>query len=241
MKNVDGQLPPLALLAGGLATRLEGRTRNTPKSLLEVAGEPFVAHQMRLLARQGISRVVACLGHLAAPVMEFLGDGSRFGLSVDYSLDGATQLGTGGALRKALDLLGPRFLVMYGDSYLDTQFRPIVASFEASGKRGLMTVFRNQDRWDRSNIVFSNGAVLCYDKETRTDDMEYIDYGLGVLNAEALSEWPKDRAFELSMVYQKLLQQGELAGYEINERFYEIGSPSGLKELDRVLSMEGTS
>lgn len=156
------EMPALALLAGGVATRLRPLTEKIPKAMLEVAGQPFIAHQFRLLRREGVSRVVVCAGYLAGQIQEYAGDGRAFGLEVLYSLDGPTLLGTGGALKKALPLLGESFLVMYGDSYLDIPFRPVVEAFHRSGLPALMTVFHNANRWDASNVEFVNGLIIRY-------------------------------------------------------------------------------
>ena len=177
-------MPPLALLAGGMATRLGPLTARTPKSLITVAGEPFIAHQLRLLAAQGIRDIVICCGHLGEQIEQFVGDGSRFACRVRYSSDGPTLLGTGGAIRRALPLLGQRFWVMYGDSYLTAPFSAALAAFQISGKPALMTVFANQNRWDTSNVEFANGRILRYDKRTPQPSMQHIDYGLSLFSAE---------------------------------------------------------
>ena len=226
------EMPPLAILAGGLATRLKPLTEQVPKSLIEVGAQPFIAHQLCLLRRERINRVVLCLGHLGEQIEAFVGDGGQFGVSVAYCYDGSSLLGTGGALRLALDQLGPEFLVMYGDSWLDTRFAPVVDAFRASGKSALMTVYRNSDRWDRSNIWFGNGQIRVYDKKNRLPQMHYIDWGLSMTKAAVIAARPAGSAFDLAEVYGKLAQNGDLGGYEIDTRFYEIGSPGGLRETD---------
>lgn len=228
-------LPPLAILAGGMATRLRPLTETMPKSMVEVASEPFIAHQLRLAAAQGVTDIVLCLGHLGRQIEEFAGDGARFGCRVRYSYDGAAQLGTGGALRQALPLLGQQFLVMYGDSYLPTRFRPVYDAFLAAKRPALMAVFRNDGRWDASNIEFSDGRIRRYDKVDRRPAMRHIDYGLAVIAASAFEPWPPGRAFDLADLYRDLLARDLLAGYEVFERFYEIGSPAGLEETDAFL------
>jgi NDP-sugar pyrophosphorylase family protein len=228
-------LPPIAILAGGLATRLRPITATIPKAMVEVAGEPFIAHQLRLLAREGAGVVVLCLGHLGEQVADFVGDGGGFGLEVRYSFDGDRLLGTGGALRKALPLLGPEFLIVYGDSYLDFAHAPAVAAFRASGLDGLMTVYGNAGRWDTSNVVFSEGRIRVYSKTLRLPEMRHIDYGLGILRAGVLAAWPDDRPFDLASVYSGLVDSGRLAGYEVDHRFYEIGSPEGVAETDAYI------
>jgi NDP-sugar pyrophosphorylase family protein len=229
------EMPPLALLSGGLALRLRPHTLKVPKAMIEVAGAPFIAHQLRLLRRERVPRVVLCVGYLGEQVEAFVGDGSQFGVAVDYCYDGPNLLGTGGALRKALPLLGPEFLVMYGDSWLDTSFAPVVAAFRQSGKPALMTVFRNAGRWDTSNIWYEAGAIRRYDKRERLPQMEYIDWGLSVVKAALLEERLADTAFDLADVLAELARRGELAGYEIATRFYEIGSLEGWRETDALL------
>jgi NDP-sugar pyrophosphorylase family protein len=227
---------PIAILAGGLATRLRPLTTTTPKSLLMVNGEPFIAHQLRLLRTWGVERIVLCTGFLGAQIEGYVGDGTAFGLRVAYSRDGSEPLGTAGALKRALPLLGPRFLVMYGDSYLPCDARAALRAFDESGKLALMTVLRNEGKWDRSNVVFRAGHILSYDKNARSDEMQHIDYGLGAFDDRAFAHVPADRPACLADLYRALLGRGELAGHEVWERFYEIGSFQGLEELCRYLS-----
>jgi NDP-sugar pyrophosphorylase family protein len=229
------EMPAVALLAGGLATRLRPLTGQTPKAMLEVAGEPFVAHQLRLLRREGVSHVVLCVGYLGEQIADFVGDGSQFGLRVDYKPDGPRLLGTGGALRAAIDLLGDEFLVMYGDSWLDIPYAPVVEAFRDSGAPALMTVFRNEGQWDSSNVWFEDGRIRLYDKRKRLAEMHHIDWGLGMVRADALAAQPVDEPFDLADVYSELSRSGRLAGYEVKTRFYEIGSVEGLRETDALL------
>lgn len=221
---------PLAILAGGLATRLRPLTEKIPKSLVEVAGLPFIVHQIELLRRNGIGHLVLCLGYLGEQVQAEIGDGSRWGMRVDYVFDGPQLLGTGGALRRALPWLGDAFFVLYGDTYLDCDYKAVESAFRSSGKQGLMTVLHNKNLWDSSNVIFENGRIRQYDKKNLIPAMEHIDYGLGVLQASVLERYPADHVLDLAMVYQDLLKQDQLAGYEVSQRFYEIGSPAGLKE-----------
>jgi len=233
-------LSSVALLAGGLGTRLRPITASIPKALVEVAGRPFIAHQLRLLRARGVTRVVVCAGHLGEMIMEFVGDGSRFGLHVEYSFDGPRLLGTAGALKAALPKLGEQFFVLYGDSYLDTDYLAVAAYFEQSGRAGLMTVFHNDGQWDRSNIVMQNGHIVLYDKRRDLPEMTHIDYGLGMLRAEALEQLSDSEPSDLADVYRDLLARRELAAYEVTQRFYEIGSVDGIADTERyILSREG--
>jgi NDP-sugar pyrophosphorylase family protein len=226
------------LLAGGLATRLGSITDRVPKSLLPVAGEPFVAHQLRLLTRQGVTDVVICCGHLGHMIEDFVGDGARFGCRVRYSHDGPDLLGTGGAIRRALPLLCEHFWVMYGDSFLAVDFAAALAAFHNAGKAGLMTVFRNEDRWDASNVEFVEGRIIQYIKRPQCvcpGAMKHIDYGLGLYEAQSFLEWPDGAAFDLAALQSQLVSRGEMAGFETRDRFYEIGSLAGLRETDAFL------
>lgn len=226
---------PVALLAGGLATRLRPLTEKVPKVLLPIAGKPFLAHQLELLRKQGIQRVVLCLGHLGEMVVKEFGDGRAWGVRLDYSFDGPKLLGTGGALKLALPKLGERFFVLYGDSYLTVPFAPIAESFERSGQRGLMTVYRNEGLYDTSNVVFRDGRIAVYDKKARLPEMHHIDYGLSLFKASVFEEWPANQPFDLAEVMRQLVARADLAGYEVPERFFEIGSPTGLAELEGLL------
>lgn len=227
---------PVAILAGGLATRLRPITEKIPKSLLPVAGKPFLTHQLELLRARGVRRVVLCVGHLGEMIQREFGDGAAYGVRLEYSFDGPKLLGTGGAIKRALPLLGPEFFVLYGDSYLPVEYRPIAEFFQRSGKLGLMTVYRNEGRYDTSNVVFADGEIKVYDKKARLPEMRHIDYGLSLFKAAAFESYSADRPFDLAKVMGKLVRDKQLAGYEVRERFYEIGSPTGLAELEDLFS-----
>ncbi|QFY44477.1 NTP transferase domain-containing protein [Candidatus Methylospira mobilis] len=230
---------PVAILAGGLATRLRPITETIPKALVDVAGEPFIIRQLRYLRAQGLQRIVLCIGYLGEMIQAIVGDGSKFGLDITYSPDGPVLLGTGGALKQALPLLGERFFVLYGDSFLPVAFAPIEQAFFASNKTALMTVLENGDRWDKSNVLYREGELVEYNKHAPKPDMAYIDYGLGVLAGKVLDSYPDGQAFDLAEVYHALSLDGQLAGYEVHERFYEIGSHNGLKETETYFLEKG--
>jgi NDP-sugar pyrophosphorylase family protein len=232
----EAPVPSVAILAGGLATRMRPITTTIPKAMIEVAGQPFIAHQLQLLSRQGVRRVVLCLGYLGEQVAAFVGDGGRFGIEAQVSYDGDRLLGTGGALRKALPLLGEQFFVLYGDSYLDIAYAPIAEAFAASGLDGLMTVFRNEGRWDTSNVLFESNRIVCYSKKDRLPQMRHIDYGLGLMKASVLARRGSDEPFDLADLYSELVASRRLAGFEVSRRFYEIGSPVGLAETEDYLA-----
>ena len=216
---------PIAILAGGLATRLRPATETVP----------FLAHQLRLLRRHDFERVVLLVGHLGEKIEAFAGDGRAFGLRVEYAFDGPQLLGTGGALRRALPLLGDAFAVIYGDSYLPCDYCAALGAFTESGKLGLMTVHRNEGQWDTSNVEFTGGRILAYDKAKRTPAMRHIDYGLGAFQRAAFDEVPAGQPYDLAAVYQGLLRRGELAAWESPDRFYEIGSVEGIGDLGEFL------
>lgn len=224
-----------AILAGGLATRLQPLTEMIPKSLIPINGEPFVAHQLRLLKSRGIDSVVLCLGHMGTLIQEFVGQGGAFGLTVGYSWDGPVPLGTAGAIRNALPLLGDAFFVLYGDSYLPCDYESAERAFMESHKRALMIVYRNGGRFDHSNVEFVEGKIVDYDKGVLTPRMQYIDYGLGAFRKSVFSELLAGH-HDLADVYKDMLIRNELSGLEVSERFYETGSFAGIRELSGFLA-----
>ena len=226
---------PVAILAGGLATRLKPITEKVPKILVEVAGEPFFSHQIRLLRNAGLTHIVLCVGYLGEKIVEQYGDGSKWGVKIEYSFDGPKLLGTGGALIRALPMLGDAFYVLYGDSYLPIDYLSVGRSFLESGKLGMMTVFENRERFDPSNVWFDAGLIRAYDKKNKIQAMRHIDYGLGVFRSSAFDGFPRDEVVDLAEIQKSLLARNQLAGFEVVVRFFEIGSHAGLQELDRLL------
>ena len=228
-------MPPMVIIAGGIATRLRPVTETIPKAMLMVAGKPFIAHQLLLLQKNGIKKVVICSGYLSNQIEDFVGDGSKFGLSATFCVDGEKLLGTGGAVKHALPLLEEEFFVMYGDSYLTVDFKHVFDHFLRSPCMGLMTVFKNRNAWDSSNIVFKGGKILTYDKKHKIPGMDYIDYGLGILRKSAFDLMGERQVFDLSELYQNLILKDQMSGYEVPERFYEIGSLSALEETQKYI------
>lgn len=240
---------PIIIIAGGLATRLYPITKTIPKSLIEIPNlsfnstennlshksekTKFISYQLDLLRRNDVTDVILCVGKFGEQIEEYVGDGSKWGLKVRYSYDGDTLVGTGGAIKKALPMLMDTFMVMYGDSYLNVDFKSIVDRFEKEEKQGLMTVYRNEDKWDKSNILFEDGRIVRYDKKNPTSEMKYIDYGLSILRKDDFNGW--EDVFDLSDVFVELIEKGEMVGVEVFERFYEIGSVEGIREFKRKI------
>jgi N-acetyl-alpha-D-muramate 1-phosphate uridylyltransferase len=231
---------PVAVLAGGLATRLRPLTERLPKALLPVAGHPFIFHQLELLREQGVRRVVLCVGHLGEQIRAAVGTGRGLGLTIDYSFDGDELKGTGGALQRALPLLGPEFFVLNGDSYTPYPLARVEAAFAAAGLPALMAVLRNENRWDKSNVSFGAGKLIEYDKRSARTDMHHIDYGICVVSREVISAYSGSKPFDLSDVLHGLSLLGQLGAVEVSGRFYEIGSPQGLRDTDAYLSRIGS-
>jgi N-acetyl-alpha-D-muramate 1-phosphate uridylyltransferase len=225
-------LPSVAILAGGLATRLRPMSGRTPKVLLTIAGEPFISHQLKELSKNGIQKVVLCVGYLGEEIESFVGDGSSFGLKVHYSYDGETLLGTGGAIRRALPLLGEFFFVLYGDSWLRINYHHFWSVFQNVNTVSMMSIFKNEGRWDSSNVEMQNSQILLYSKTERNERMNYIDYGLSIFKKSVFEKWGKNKQFDLGAVFALLSRRKCLAAYEAPHRFYEIGSFGGLKELE---------
>ncbi|NTU69546.1 NTP transferase domain-containing protein [bacterium] len=227
---------PIAILAGGLATRLRPITEKIPKALVEIAGEPFIFHQLRYLKGQNIQRIILCVGYLGEMIQSVVGNGMLFDLEVVYSFDGNKLLGTGGALKHALPWLGDSFFVLYGDSFLPIDFVDVQSAYLRSGADCLMTVIKNADKWDKSNVVYKDGRILEYNKHKSHKDMKYIDYGLGILSASIFETYDEHHTFDLAEIYESRSNNGGLAGYEVFKRFYEIGSPDGIRETEEYLS-----
>ena len=228
-------MPSVVIISGGVATRLRPLTESVPKAMLKVAGLPFIAHQLSLLKNKGIQRVIICSGYLSKQIEDFVGNGSKFGLSVSFSVEGEKLLGTGGAVKKALPLLENDFFLIYGDAYLDVNFKNIYDYFLSQKGLGLMAVFKNRDAWDSSNIMFKDGRIINYDKENKTENMDYIDYGLGILKKSAFDLMKNKEIFDLSELYKKIIIMREMIAFEVATRFYEIGSPKGLEETEKYL------
>jgi NDP-sugar pyrophosphorylase family protein len=227
---------PVAILAGGLANRLRPITEKIPKALIEVAGKPFIYHQLQYLHKEGIRKIVLCVGYLCEMIQEEVGDGSKFDLDITYSYDGDFLLGTGGSIKKALPLLDENFYVLYGDSFLPIHFSLVEESFIKSKKPALMTVIFNENKWDKSNVIFKDGIVLEYNKKEPKSKMKFIDYGLGILSKSLFDKYEEKVAFDLADFYHLLSIENQLAGFEVKERFYEIGSHQGIKETELYLS-----
>lgn len=224
------------VLAGGLATRMRPLTEKTPKAMLPVAGRPFVAWQLEALARSGFARVLFCVGYLGEQIQAFVGDGSGYGLSVEYSEDGPVLLGTAGAVRRALERLEPTFLVTYGDSYLPFDYSAPLRDLEAHPEAlGTMSVFFNQGRWDASNTRVEGERVAVYRKGSDDPALDHIDYGAIALRRHVIEALEAERKAGLDEVQADLAQRGCLRAYHARERFFEIGSEAGLRELEQRL------
>lgn len=217
-------------MAGGLATRLGELARDQPKSMIRICGKPFLEYQLEVLERVGVTDVILCLGHLWEQIEAYFGDGKRHGVNIRYSIEDR-PLGTAGALRQAGELLDDPFFTMYGDSYLFLDFRSAMGFFKSQNRMAAMTVYRNSDRYDRSNTAVEGNLVKSYGKDERTEDMVYIDYGANIFRKEVLRMIPENRFYSLEDLFTRLIGTGELLAYEVKERFYEIGSPQGLKEF----------
>jgi len=226
---------PVIILAGGLAMRMRPVTEKIPKAMIDVNGKPFIHHQITLLKKKGISNIIICVGYLGEQIEEYIGDGSKFCVHVDYSYDGNVLLGTGGAIVKIGNRLPDIFFILYGDSYLNVNYQKVEYAYRVSGKKGLMTIFKNDNRWDTSNVVYKQDKLIKYSKINKTKDMNYIDYGLGILKSSVFVDFPPNTVFDLAAVYEKLSDESQLEGYEVFERFYEIGSSQGLSDLCKIL------
>lgn len=226
----------VAILAGGQATRLRPLTEGTPKSMVMIQGRPFLEYQLDFLKKSGVTSIVLCIGYLGEQIEYYFGDGRKFGVNIKYSYESEWLLGTAGALKRAESLLEDTFFTMYGDSYLSLDFADIMSYFKSRNKLALMTVYKNYDRFDKSNTAIEGGLVKKFSKSEKAKDMVYIEYGANIFRKEALELIPEDLPYSLEELFPKLIRQKELLAYEITERFYQIGSPEGLEEFKIYVS-----
>lgn len=224
------------ILAGGLGTRLSRVNPGRPKAMVPVLDKPFLHYQLRLLRASGFDEAVLCVGHMGEQVLDYFGDGASVGLRLHYSWERDTLLGTGGALRQALPLLADHCHVMYGDSYLALDYAAIEEAFHAAAKPGLMVVYQNHDTWDRSNVRLGDGVVEVYDKSGAAEGLHWIDEGVSVFTRAAVAELPAGETVDLGMLFQALIARGELAAWVSTQRFFEVGSESGLAEFQDLLA-----
>lgn len=228
------------ILAGGLATRIRPMTDEIPKSMVKFLNKPFLEYQINILRKNGIAELILCVGYLYEQIENYFENGSRFGVNIRYSYEKERLLGTGGAIKKAKNLLNKEFFILYGDSYLDTDYQKIYKYFKEIDYPAIMTVYKNENKLDRSNLIFKDGIIELYDKENKIPEMEYIDYGLSIVSKEVLEEIPENIPYDLAKLYKKLSQEKRLAGFEVSHRFYEIGSLHGLKEFENFVRKGGT-
>lgn len=233
--------PPVLILAGGLGTRIRTLAGNLPKSLVPVNGRPFIDWQLQLLRRQGATDVVLCVAHEADAIKHHVRDGGDFNLRVRYSEDGAILVGTGGAARRASANLDSPFAVLYGDSYLDIPLQPIVSEFARCNKPALMTVFKNENSLIPSNVLYEKGTIVKYDKELKTNGMKHVDFGFSLFRPEAFVSFSDREKFDLGELFQSLIAAGQLAGYETTKRFYEVGTPEGVRDLEQYLTKQAAA
>ena len=229
---------PVAILAGGLGTRLGKKALNKAKVLIDVAGKPFISRQLNYLSDQGIKDIVICIGHLGNQIKNYIGNGSKYNLNVSYSDDSDQLLGTGGSIKKACQILGEHFFILYGDSFLPVNFSLVEKAYFQEKKPALMTVLKNKGRWDKSNAYFKDKCVK-YNKKKPQKNMDYIDYGLNIVRNSIFSDFPSNEVFDLADVFENLSNKSLLAGFEIYDRFYEIGSINGLNDTIEFFKKNG--
>jgi len=225
----------VAILAGGLATRLRPLTEKIPKSMVMIGGRPFLEYQLHFLRKNGVTSVVLCVGYLAEQIENHFGDGRKFGVSISYSYEGDELLGTAGALKNAERLLDDPFFAMYGDSYLFLDFADAMRYFRSRNKLALMTVYKNHDQFERSNTVVEGGLIKKFSKKEKTEGMVYIEYGANIFRKDVLQMIPQGQPYSLDELFPELIRREELLAYEVRDRFYQIGSPQGLEEFEKYV------
>ncbi len=223
---------PVFLLAGGAGTRIASMYAGTPKCLIDIHGKPFLSYVLENIKRFGFNRVVILAGHLSQPIIDYAGDGASFGLNIQYSLDGAQLLGTGGAIRKALPFAEDDFVVSYADSYLDYDWSPIVDHYFRSGSQSLVSIYKNDDATDKSNIIFKDGKIVSYCKKNQTPDHNYIDWGVSVFSKKTFTQCPEN-SWDLSNYLLDRIAQNALDGFAVPQKYFEIGTPHALEAFRR--------
>jgi NDP-sugar pyrophosphorylase family protein len=225
----------VAILAGGLGKRLGSLTLDTPKSMIKINNKPFIEWQLNLLSKKGVREVVFCTSHYSQIIKDYVEDGKRFNIEVKYSDDGPDQLGTGGAIKNAIDILGDSFMVMYGDSYLDIDYSEVEKVFGEINFPAMMTIYKNKGKYDLSNVLFENSIIKKYSKKNVNSNLQYIDFGLSLFKSEVFKEIKKGTYLDLADLCEELAENGKLAGFEVKNRFYEVGSKEGIEDFSRYL------
>lgn len=228
---------PLIILAGGLGTRLKPFSDHFPKSLVPVLNQPFVLHQLALLKNNNITDIIFCVGYQGEQIESLLGNGKSLGLAITYHYDGETLLGTAGSLRRIYTQLPDAFFLLYGDAYLPCNYSAIATHFLNNNKLAQMTVFHNTNLGDKSNVLFDKNTILSYNKSSPHPLAQHIDYGLGLFRKEAFRNLPFEQPYDLATLYQTLLEKNQLGAFEVHERFYEVGSWNGIRDLEHYLTM----
>ena len=218
---------PVVILSGGLGTRIKSKTKNHPKALLDIEGKPFIVRQLEYLSSQNIKKVIICAGYLGDQIQKVIGNGDAYNINVEYSFDGEVLLGTGGSIKKALNKLDENFFILYGDSYLPISFKRVQEFFLKKNTSALMTIYKNESKFDKSNVYFKNKTII-YNKDNPTAEMKYIDYGLNLVNKKIFKKFMNNDIFDLSEVFTYLSENSMLNVMEIYDRFYEVGSEKGL-------------
>lgn len=218
----------MVILCGGLATRLGNLAKDIPKSMIKIKNKPFLEHQIENLKNHSIKDIVLCVGHLSDKIENYFGNGKKFGVNILYSYDKDKPLGPIGALKNAEPLLEDIFFIMYGDSYLNVDFQKIYSYFIKQNKLGLMAVYKNFNKYDKSNLIVKNNLVVAYGEKNRTQDMIYIDYGTSILRKKSLNSISKNTFYSTGQFFSELILNKQLIAFEIEERFYHIGNPDAL-------------
>jgi MurNAc alpha-1-phosphate uridylyltransferase len=226
---------PIAILAGGLGSRIYPLTSSIPKSLIQINGRPFIDIQLENLAAGGFQDVVICIGHLGEQIRSYVGAGERYGLSIEYSKDGEISLGTGGAIRNALEFLGKEFAIVYGDSLLDLHYKDVIEKYMQEKLPGLMTIYKQDEKHLRNNVAFVNGRIVKYSKSSNSDELNFIDYGFEILQSQVFENSIPEISFDLSKILEDLAETHQLAHFEAQNSFYEIGSLQGIDLLEKEM------
>jgi len=228
------------ILAGGRGERLRPLTDNVPKPMVPVRGRPYLAYQLDELKRQGIADVVLLTGYLSEKIEEYFGDGAAAGMRVRYSRE-PSPLGTGGALKLAEPLLAEDFLLIYGDSYLPIRYAEAMERLRSARAEALVVALDNAAAVVDvpNNIALgADGFVARYEKGAgAAAGLTHVEAGVLALTRRLLRRIPARRVVSLEQdFFPQLIAGHQLAAFATTQRFYDIGTPGRLKEIEAVLT-----
>ncbi len=225
---------PVIILAGGKGKRIKKLTAKKPKPLVKILNKPFIEYQIDLLRKQKVKKLIISIGYRGDEIINFIKNKNYKDIDISFFKDGIKPLGTGGALKKISKKIQGTFIVLYGDSFLPISIKNIEKKFIKSKQDVLLTIYKNNNRFDKSNIKIVNKKIF-YNKFINDSDMKYIDYGLSIIKSKIIKNFTSNKKFDLSDLIYKLCLDRKIAYSIVKKRFYEIGSYKGIKDFKKYI------